>query len=60
MIERLAESINAMPFGNIVLSIISAIICYALLWHLESDLTSAAFLFGGLSVWQFYIGVHLL
>ena len=50
----LIASVNAMPFGNLVLSILSAIICYGLLWHTNSEHYSAAFLLGGLSVWQFY------
>ena len=43
-----------MAYGNLILSVLSAIACYALLWNVKMDLSIAAVAFGGLSVWQFY------
>ncbi|HAV13666.1 MAG TPA: hypothetical protein DCX06_09300 [Opitutae bacterium] len=43
-----------MPFGNLVLSLISTTTAYSLLWSSRPVLSYAAYVFGVLGVWQFY------
>ena len=43
-----------MPFGNLILSIFTGSITYALLWSPKGILSTSAYAFGALAAWQFY------
>ncbi len=42
-----------MPWGNLILSLLGASACYALLWSSQATLSASAVAFGALSVWQY-------
>ncbi len=43
-----------MPFGNLILSLFSGSVAYVLLWRSAPVLSASSYIFGTLSVWQFF------